>query len=184
MAVVAFTVVAAAAVPVSAAAPLASPILQSRHVCVGAQVFSTSSPSTVSSTSGEGLKTLQCMINACMHLLSRSRGRAQYLRQSLQKQLCIHVGPGRCDAGCYIDRHAGLSVLIVRVSSCLSDLTSMSVTILWHVSKRVHGRVVAYIPMLVWLHNHCRGQASERSAQFLISRSVALCLQLHTPSRS
>ena len=85
-------------------------------VCDGAQDFSTSSPSTVSSTSGEEGKALQCMFNACMQLLLRRSGRAQYLRQSLQKQLCIHVGQGRCDAGSCVDGHAGLSVLAVRVS--------------------------------------------------------------------
>ena len=94
IAVVVVTVVAAAAVPAAEAAPLASPILQSHPVCVGAQVCSTSSPSTVSSASGEGLDAPQCMNNACMQMLSRWRGRAQYLRQSLQKQLCIHVGQG------------------------------------------------------------------------------------------
>ena len=51
-----------------------------------------------------------------MQLHLRWGGRAQYLSQSLQKQLCIHIEQGGFDAGCCVDRHAELSVLTDRMS--------------------------------------------------------------------
>ena len=121
----------------------------------------------------------------CMHAIAVAKEWSCTIPKAKSSETALHscwAGKMRCRK--LRGRACGVERSCSSCEPCLSGLTSILLTMLWHVSEPVHGRVFAYKLMRVCIHNHCRGQASKRSAQFLISRSVALCLQFHTPSRS